>query len=81
MAPEHADFLARTGFDALFAVADQVGHANGALAVEQHAVGQGVGDDGQVRALLGLVQVATGGAGAAAVRVTVRSIGPKPSCW
>lgn len=60
-------FLAGTGFNTLFAVADQVGHANGALAVEQYAVAQGVGDDGQVRALLGLVQVATGGAGAAAV--------------
>ena len=60
------DFLAGAGFDALFAVAHQVGHANGALAVEQYAVAQGVGDDGQVRALLGLVQVAAGGAGATA---------------
>jgi len=60
-------FLAGAGFDALFAVADQVSHANGALAVEQYAVSQGVSDDGQVRALLGLVQVATGGARTAAL--------------
>lgn len=33
-------FLAGTGFNTLFAVADQVGHANGALAVEQYAVAQ-----------------------------------------
>jgi hypothetical protein len=46
----------------------QVGDADGALAAEQDALGQGVGDDGQVRPTLGLVQIAACGAGAPALR-------------
>ncbi|MNS75696.1 hypothetical protein D3C72_1092230 [compost metagenome] len=59
-------FAARGG--ALRLVVVQPLHAHGALAREQDAVGQRVGDDGQVRARLGQVQVATGGAGTTALR-------------
>ncbi len=61
-------FLAGTGLDARVAVAHQVGHADGTLAFEQNAIGQRVSDYGQGRALLGLVQITTGGTGATTVR-------------
>ncbi len=53
-------------------VAEQVADAAGALAVEEDAVAGGMGDDGQVRPLAGLVQIATCGAGA----TTLRGHGP-----
>lgn len=62
------NFFAGAGFNALFSGADQVTHADRTLAFKQDLVGQGVGDDGQGRALLGDVQVTASGAGATAVR-------------
>ena len=62
------DFFARFGFNTLFCRTDQVTHADRTLAFEQDLVGQGVGDDGQGRALFGDVEVATGGGCATAVR-------------
>ncbi|RMR37652.1 hypothetical protein ALP88_05510 [Pseudomonas savastanoi pv. glycinea] len=61
-------FLAGTGLDAGVAVTYQVRHADGTLAFEKNAIGQRVSDDGQGRALLGLVQITTGGTGATTVR-------------
>ncbi|MNQ61744.1 hypothetical protein D3C85_760650 [compost metagenome] len=61
-------FLARLDFNALLGGADQVTHADRTLAFEQDLVGQGVGDDGQGRTLLGDVQVATGGGGTTTFR-------------
>ena len=59
-------FAARGG--ALRLVVVQPLHAHRTLAREQDAVGQRVGDDGQVRARLGQVQVAAGGAGTTTLR-------------
>ncbi len=42
-------------------------NAHGALAVKENAIGHGMGADGQVRALLRLVQIAARGAGASAL--------------
>ncbi|MCY1362434.1 hypothetical protein D9M69_491500 [compost metagenome] len=64
----HQHFAAGTGGDRGVAVALEVGHANGALAAEQDAVAQGMGDDGQVRAVARLVQVTAAGGGTAAFR-------------
>ncbi|MNF44553.1 hypothetical protein D3C84_256650 [compost metagenome] len=64
-AAAHQHFAAGAGGDRVVAVALEVGHADGALAAEEDAVGQGMGDDGQVRAVARLVQVATAGGGAA----------------
>ena len=47
--------------------ATQVTYADGTLALEQHAVGDGMGVDGQVRPLLGLVQITTRRAGTPAL--------------
>ena len=58
---------AGAGLFRLAGIAAQVGHAAGAQAVEQDALGEGVGADGQVRPLASLVQVAARGAGAPAV--------------
>lgn len=67
MAPELTMTSLRARASTRSSLSPTVGHADGALAVEQHAVGQGVGDDGQIRTLLGLVQIAAGGAGATTV--------------
>ncbi len=48
--------------------AQQILHANGALAVEQDAIGGRMGNDFQVRAVFRLVKVAACGAGAAPLR-------------
>src|SRR5471030_1298157 len=66
-AAAHQDFLAGTGLNTFFSGTDQVANANGALAFEQDFVGQGVGDDGQRRTLLGRVQVTASGTGATTV--------------
>src|SRR5690606_9604597 len=50
------------------AAAAQIGHTGGAAAVEENALGERVGQDGQVRTPAGLVQIAPRGAGAAAAR-------------
>ncbi len=67
-AAAHQYFAAGVGGDRVVAVAHQVGDADGALAAEQDAVAQGVGDDGQVGPAAGLVQVAAPGGGATALR-------------
>ncbi|MCY1359422.1 hypothetical protein D9M69_459920 [compost metagenome] len=64
----HQHLAARAHFLQRVVVALQIGRPDGALAVEQDAVGQRVGDDGQVRPLAGLVQVAARSACTAPLR-------------
>ncbi len=59
-------FAARARNVGLLAAA-QITNADGTLALEQHAVGDGMGVDGQVRPLLGLVQITARRAGTPAL--------------
>ncbi len=61
-------FLACSGLNRGIAVAHQISHAHRTFALEQDAIGECVGDDGQGRTLLGDVQVTARGAGATAFR-------------